>query len=396
MSKYTFDLLLDIKQNIEKERKRIQKEADSLPYQINIIDELHVDERANSRILAKLFQFQSEKGKYEILQSFIDYLRENIRNGSSLNGIEIQDPSIIPEKEYIDIWIRDKKWAIIIENKIYNARDQESQLARYIETTIDDKSKTANGYKPEQIFVIYMPPEPHEPDDQTWKINKKNYKDVFQDRYFNISFEESILPWLTKELLPNIRQKDVFLSSAVMQYINYLDGMFGNRLIDKEINMETKKMIEEKLDLVQCKDSKEKIEKLNSYIKDTSEILESMEKVKSEYLTHEMKTYINNRSKSVNFHDDASYIYVDFEIKKVNYYLYVSEDSRYYCQLMRVDENDIQNSKTSKDVFLLCQGILPKTTPKQNDRMWKYVDSVDEAFECFKEVFDTLCENQLL
>ena len=32
------------------------------PYHINVIDELHANENANSRILAKLFQFQNEAG----------------------------------------------------------------------------------------------------------------------------------------------------------------------------------------------------------------------------------------------------------------------------------------------------------------------------------------------
>jgi hypothetical protein len=396
----TLDLLLDIKQDIDQERKRIQKEMDSLPYQINIIDELHADERANSRILTKLLQFKSEKGEYDILQSFIDYLRNNMQNGIPLADIKINNPEITTEKDYIDVWIRDEEWAIIIENKIYNAQDQESQLARYIETTLKDRNKNKKGYSIDKIFVIYMPPTAHDPDVQTWTIKKgdvqlKNYYEEFQDRYFNLSFEEDILSWLSKELLPNIRQKDVLLLSAITQYINYLEGIFGKRLIDKEVNMEIEKKIMDKLALDQFKSNNEKINKLNEAIKNTESILKSMVDVKIQYLSTNMENHIQGKSCIENFTTLNQGFQIQFNINQINYKLYVSKDSRYYCQLIRTDKENIQ-SDDSIYVYQICKEILTNTTKGQKDRMWKYVDSVDEAFDLFEKVVDRLCENSLL
>ena len=41
-----------------------EKERLALPYHINIIDELHINENGHSRILLKLLQYQNEQGEY--------------------------------------------------------------------------------------------------------------------------------------------------------------------------------------------------------------------------------------------------------------------------------------------------------------------------------------------
>ena len=48
--------------------KRYTSLKQRLPYHLNVIDELHINENAHSRILCKLLQYQSENGKYEFLE----------------------------------------------------------------------------------------------------------------------------------------------------------------------------------------------------------------------------------------------------------------------------------------------------------------------------------------
>ena len=48
-------------------KEALTKEKRQLPYHINVIDELHINENAHSRILLKLLQFRNTKGEYEIL-----------------------------------------------------------------------------------------------------------------------------------------------------------------------------------------------------------------------------------------------------------------------------------------------------------------------------------------
>ncbi|MDR1554163.1 MAG: PD-(D/E)XK nuclease family protein, partial [Prevotellaceae bacterium] len=96
------------------------KEKANLPYHINLIDELHADENAHSRILAKLLQYKSAEQKYDILDSFVEYLKEiGNRQDVDFNKIKIDNPEISQEKERIDLWIKEKnKYAIILENKV--------------------------------------------------------------------------------------------------------------------------------------------------------------------------------------------------------------------------------------------------------------------------------------
>lgn len=46
--------------------------------------------------------------------------------------IVVEAPMITAEKEHLDIAVRDKHYAIIIENKLKDAVFQRNQLARYI------------------------------------------------------------------------------------------------------------------------------------------------------------------------------------------------------------------------------------------------------------------------
>lgn len=186
------------------------------PYHLNIIEELHANENAHSRILAKLFQYKNTDGEYVILKSFIEYILKNNKD-KAFDKIEIKKPRITQEEQRIDIWIRDDNYAIIIENKVYEAGDQEEQLARYINKTKD------NNYNEEQIFVIYMPSVIRDASAQTWG----EYKESFIRRFAVVSFCDDIVTWLNKYILPNLTLKEVYLKSAIEQYIDYLERYAG-------------------------------------------------------------------------------------------------------------------------------------------------------------------------
>ena len=223
MEKQELEVLL----NFSKEfRKKKEEEENKLPYHVNIIDELHINENGHSRVLTKLLQYKNEKNEYEILQSLLDSVKQKNPN---FGEIKITNPTITQEKERIDLWVRDDDYAIIFENKVYNAEDQDAQICRYIERTKEKK------YKEEQIFVIYLSRDGKEPDSQSWG----EYKESFKSRYIILSFRYDILPWLKSIVIPNVRQKDVFLSSALLQYVDYLEGnkMFRTGSIYYNMNM---------------------------------------------------------------------------------------------------------------------------------------------------------------
>jgi len=141
--------IFDIAQKAKKEHDRLQ---DQLPYQINVIDELHINENAHSRILSKLLQFRDQEGRYSILESLIEFIKG--RNSSKeFHNIAIKSPCVTQEKGRIDLWVRDysTKIALIFENKIYGADDRNKQLFRYIEKTRNDRK---HRFEDSEIFVF--------------------------------------------------------------------------------------------------------------------------------------------------------------------------------------------------------------------------------------------------
>ena len=249
-----------------------------LPYHINIIDELHIDENAHSRILCKLLQCKNPiSGEYEILNFLLSYIQAKTKQ-NDFERIELKDPIITQEKARIDLWIRDKKtsYTVIVENKVNNASDQEQQLARYIQRSIED------GSKPENIFVIYLSRTgDKEPDEQSWE----NFKDSFQNRYINLSFRDDILPWLKLHVLPNVRQRDEYLLHALKEYIDYLEGIFDKRIIDYKMNITMNEYLKELLGIEHDGDNVKALEILTKKQYELTKLKESIDSVISDVKT---------------------------------------------------------------------------------------------------------------
>ena len=215
----------------------IAKNKHLVPYHLNLIDELHINENGHSRILYKLLEYRNPDGDYIFLKSLLKYISINCE---AFEKICVTNPEITQELCRIDLWVRDKDYAIIFENKVYNATDQEAQLARYIECTQD------NEYPLDKIFVVYMPQmDDKDPADDSWG----EYKEVFASRYVKFSFRDGVLPWLKSEVLPSIPDKDKLLKSAIEQYVDYLEGLFKQRESDKQLYIMIENYIKEKLGL---------------------------------------------------------------------------------------------------------------------------------------------------
>lgn len=212
-----------------------EEEQKKLPFHLNLVDQLHINENAHSRILMHLLSYKNDNGKYVFLTSLIDLIKE--KQSGDFGKITIESPQITQEKERIDLWVRDNDYAIIFENKIYNAADQDAQISRYINKT----KEGLRNYREEDIYVVYLSQYPKEPELQSWG----EYKDSFRSRYVNLSFCYDILPWLKDKVLSNINHKELFLQTAIIQYIDHLEGLFKIRNIDKPMNMELNKLIEQ-------------------------------------------------------------------------------------------------------------------------------------------------------
>jgi hypothetical protein len=229
---------------ITKFKRIYDTEKQNLPYHINLIDELHANENAHSRILGKLLKQKTHNGTFELFESFIEYLKEKgkDKDKEDFSKIEVEKPQITQEKKRIDLWIRDKSYAIVLENKVKWAGDQHAQIDRYIDVTKN------YGFSEDKIFVIYLPPTyEKEPEQQSWGKYYEN--DIHKNRYLNLSFRGDIIVWLKEKVLPDVKLKDVYLRSAIEQYIDHLEGIFSLRTINNKMNMELQKFIESELKL---------------------------------------------------------------------------------------------------------------------------------------------------
>ena len=354
-----------------------------LPYHINVIDELHINENGHSRVLCKLLCYTNAKGEYEFLESLVKYIIRSSRV-SEFERIKIVNPIITQEISRIDLWVRDrdKKYAIIFENKIYNAADQEAQISRYIEKTI------ADGYDKKNIFVVCLSQSGTNPDPQSWG----NYFEEFSSRYVNLSFNQDVLLWLKQEVFPNIREKDSHLKSAVHQYIDYLDGLFFLRTIDNTMNMNLDKLISDHLKLEECKDDKERACLIQEKMNELQDLIQKMQSLKDKTRQNVFNEWKQiTKEKFPEFRTSEKGYYADVTIDMINgkrvIALISQEKTQLYCQAQFDDslpqeERNIENTK-----LMTLKDILPI------NNWWciyKYFpqDDYDGVFNLFIEVVE--------
>ena len=227
--------LKEVLSRIENLSDYIEKANQSKPYHINVIDELHANENAHTRILIKLLQFTKD-GESPFLKSFVMMLNDWNKDTQIIN------PQIKDNYDYIDgLVMEDGKYAIIIENKIHWAVDQDHQLERYIERVI------GYGIPSNKIWVIYLTRDGGKTP-ANYSLTSKALS-VIESRYTPLDYRTHILPWLKEQVLPSCMIKEDFLISAIKQYIDHLEGLFQIREIDKTTNKIMEKKIKEMLGL---------------------------------------------------------------------------------------------------------------------------------------------------
>lgn len=354
-----------------------EQEKKKLPYHINIIDLLWANENAHSRILAHLLE-QNDNGNFEILESFCSYL-------SSINesfNLKISNPTISSEKYRIDILVKDKDFAIIIENKIHYATDQSEQLKRYI-----DNVKSL-GYRNEQIYILYLTrDEWSEVADQSWG----DYKEEFEDRYIKLTYRNHILPWLKNEVLPNVKIKDIYLKSALEQYIDHLEGLFSLRKIHKKMNAKLQEKISELLGLGKGLDNDVLI--LEERLREIDEVKNQLNIIKEdkelsfwnnieEQLKRDFSHHINSFIKYLaeQYHPKMG-IEIPFNSKKVK--LIIEKEiktGKLYVGILKEDKKD-----NDEEIKNNINSFLPKSV---TNKYWygKLETSYEQAYQDLKNL----------
>ena len=205
--------------------EKLEEVKKKQPYHLNIIEELHINENAHSRILAKLLQYK-EEGKYVFLDSLLEYIKDKQKVlECDFSKIMVASPEITQEKDRIDVLILTGENAIIVENKVCGAVDQDRQLDRYIEK-VEEK-----GIKKDNLYIVYLTKYYQKPSADTWSGPRQ--KTEFSTRFCNLSYLYDILPWLEKNI--SIARNETILESALKQYINYLQILKKGDKMEKEL-----------------------------------------------------------------------------------------------------------------------------------------------------------------
>ena len=155
-------------------------------------------------------------------------------------SIDTSRATVFKEFKHIDIYISDGKKHIILENKVY-AKDQPTQIARYIETIKGEGAKESDRVKDEDICVLYLHPDGKLPDNQSFgDYHTRLLGENPSIKFKVISYEDEISNWIDKckNEVSNITDLNVFLS----QYKDVIEMIYDRyKRIDE---METAKFVE--------------------------------------------------------------------------------------------------------------------------------------------------------
>lgn len=297
-------VLLELYSIIQKVKEEERKKT---PYRFNALIDADLSEPDVSGILAGLLM-QKTKGDFRVLKSFAKRFW-----GDSL-AAKIVSPTIKTEEIVkgdfrIDILIYEKeKYAIVLENKIWDAPDQPNQLANYI----DAMKSSEYGFNDNQIYLAFLPKtKNHKPSLNSWisRESGKSYKDDFKERFKLIDFTERILPWL--ELSKEVQgiSDDQYFEYSRFLFIDYLRRKLELDKIDNMVQKEIEQKLREHLytnDAIA--DADRLLQMINELPKiDINEVVKQLTKLRKEKTIMAMQEWVDMMHRDYpdcSIHDD--------------------------------------------------------------------------------------------
>lgn len=398
-----------------------EKKSPNKPlFAINILEQSKAPETFTSWIIRHIFAY-TYNGHHPFFESFASTFLQKI--GFKMEWIDV--PVIDKDREYknIDILIRDKRYAVIIENKLKGAHFQPNQLARYI-------AKMSNeGFSDEQIFVVVLPKTNDSNEDlpysawnlpKDWtlpgskrkcKINQyfcwcdnedyqpkrhcaycRPLKELFHNRTLFIYKEFS--EWLYNCVLNNTLdlpkeelRKQYVLTSAVLQFVDFLNSLYQTRENNK-YQMDIHKFLSEQMNLGAVA-----IDNQLSLLEDKKKDVENLGKRLNELYNIKLKEYINKMCEKYHIHvkyEDNNDWYFHYDLKFdetiVSVVLAYDNDKKSdYCQIETKQRRKIP--EIIRNDFDIIEELNDKEN--RNDCIWKY-DSYKESLMRFDRVLGKL------
>ena len=189
---------------------------------------------------------------------------------------------------------------------------------------------------------------------------------IFKGRFCSLSYRDVIYPWLKHKILSDIDEKDIYLRTAVVQYVDHLEGekMFNLRNI--EMNMELQSFIKEKLGInedepeIALKKVSEKLQEMdNARVQLVSLQKEMQNKIDENYYSKCFAELKELNLDAVQKIDSYPQYYPNSVGVKLSNNLIVwiggSEDDGFFCQVNKNDNKEKFPQKVNKKFYEVCE-----------------------------------------
>lgn len=194
-------------------------------------------------------------------------------------GFDHDYMNVTAEKDRVDVALKGDDIFVIVENKVNAAGEQSNQVYRYVH----DIGIKKYGYEMSQIYVVYLNPSNHSMPSDYSLCDENNENNVFEelgvDHYSVKSYKYDITDWLRKITI----EKEPHISSALDQYIDFLEQKFHTSPLDKKMNKEIKDLLLKELQ-IEGKSNQEQINALDTQYDKVNELLNAIDS-----LRHELK-----------------------------------------------------------------------------------------------------------
>lgn len=236
-------------------KKKAEETKFQMGFNFNVLAEQcrNIVENSHTNMLMRLLEYRNRYG-YVFLEDFISMAGFDIKIEEGDVYFERESPTVSEagKNGRIDGFIYQKtNFAIIIENKINHAGNQEQQIERYIDDILKKQIVPDN-----RIYVVFLTRDGVEsPDKDSIRKMKdmgicdEDDEQITGPRFFPCSYSQHILNWLKDNIYPMVPQKDLVLNAGIIQYIDYLEGLLGCSPNLLRFNNEYKKWFEENISL---------------------------------------------------------------------------------------------------------------------------------------------------
>lgn len=231
-------LLLKLAETCLEMKKDYNHKLHKLPFHINVISAAargKLKETAHSIILHDLLLHPV------ILDSFIKNVIGISDNPFTKDNIDT------PDKNRIDLCLRNKDFFLIIENKVNSAEEQPGQLYRYCKLAQEEY-----GFGINKMHILYLNPDHNEPPSlfsrsKNGKGEEDDPETIGVERIKIKNYKHDIYDWLKKckDDISSQSKDEPFLQSALNQYIDYLEERFQMNHRYKKLHDMTEKQVRE-------------------------------------------------------------------------------------------------------------------------------------------------------